>query len=78
MSIYGERIATLEVEMREQRKSFDDFKHDTNVRLDSMDAKLDELLELRNKGAGIFLVVSGIIGTGVMGVVYAVIQWFRG
>lgn len=78
MSIYGERIATLEVEIREQRKSLDDFKRETNSRLDSMDGKLDELLELRNKGAGIFLVISGIIGTGVMGVVYAVIQWLRG
>lgn len=73
----GERIARVEVELHETRKAFDDFKRSTNERLDRIDGKLDELLELRNKGAGMFLVVSAIIGTGVMGLVYTLIQWFR-
>lgn len=67
----------MEVELHETRKAFDDFKRSTNERLDRIDGKLDELLELRNKGAGMFLVVSAIIGTGVMGLVYTLIQWFR-
>lgn len=78
MTTQGERIARVEVELQETRRAFDDFKRSTNSRLDSIDGKLDELLELRNKGAGMFLVISGIIGTGVMGLVYTLIQWLRG
>jgi hypothetical protein len=56
VSAYGERIAALEVEVTELRRS-----------VDSMDKKLDELLAIRWKGAGAFWLAAGLLGTGIVG-----------
>lgn len=63
----GERLAVLEYKdsLREQQ-------------LASMDAKLDELLTLRSKGMGAFWLASALLGTGLIGVLYAVINYFKG
>lgn len=45
---------------------------------DEMNEKLDQLLALRNKGVGAFWVASSLIGTGIVGVFYQLISWFKG
>lgn len=74
MSAYGERIASMEVEVRELKKAFNDHKADTNKRFEEISDKLDALLALRNKGAGVVWLVSGLVGTGIIG---GVIQLFH-
>lgn len=63
----GERLAVLEYKdsLREQQ-------------LNSMDAKLDELLTLRSKGMGAFWLASALLGTGLIGLIYAAINYFKG
>lgn len=46
--------------------------------VESMDKKLDDLLELRYKGAGAFWLASALIGTGIIGVFAQVFNWFKG
>lgn len=42
-----------------------------------MDAKLDELLALRNKGMGVFWLASTLVGTGILGFFYTVLDWIK-
>lgn len=80
MSMYGERIARVEVEVKELRKAFEDHKKTTNDRFEEISGKLDALLELRNKGAGIVWLVSGLIGTGfIAGIIqlFHVVVWSK-
>lgn len=85
MSVYGERIMRLETQL----KNLDEKFEETQVRVDAqfaevknqtseINTKVDELLELKNRGAGIFAVVSVLVGTGFMGLIYNLVQWFRG
>lgn len=67
MSAYGERIARVEVEVGALRTAFEEHKDATNKRFEEISGKLDELLALRNKGAGVVWLVSGLIGTGIIG-----------
>lgn len=78
MSAYGERIARMEVEVQELKKAFHEHKEETNRRLDSVDGKLDELLALRNKGAGVVWLVSGLIGTGIIGACFQLFNYLFG
>jgi hypothetical protein len=78
MSIQSERLVSVEVEVRELKKAFDEHKTHTNEEFDRVNKKLDDLLELRNKGAGVFWLVSGLLGTGIIGMVFQLISWFRG
>jgi hypothetical protein len=63
MSANIERLARLEEQVSELRN-----------RVDSMDAKLDELLALRYKGAGAFWLAAALIGTGIVG---SITQFFH-
>jgi hypothetical protein len=56
----------VEVEVQELRKAFEEHKETTNKRFEEISGKLDELLTLRNKGAGVVWLVSGLMGTGVL------------
>jgi hypothetical protein len=51
-----ERLALLEYQRGEDRK-----------KLDEVNSKLDQLLELRAKGAGAFWLASALFGTGIVG-----------
>lgn len=62
-----ERLATLEA----QHKTI-------NERQQEVLDKLDELLGLRNKGIGAFWVVSAITGTGMIGILFSVVEWLKG
>lgn len=63
----AERIASLETLVdiiREEQK-------ETN-------RKLDELLTLRNKGAGIFWLITILVGTGIFGILSNILTWAKG
>lgn len=62
-----ERLTRVEEQVNELRK-----------KVDSMDTKLDELLVLRNKGAGVFWFLSLVVGTGLVSLVYQIMTYFRG
>lgn len=62
-----ERIAVLESRVASMDKN-----------IENIDAKLDLLLAFRNKGAGVFWLISAISGTGVIGVITWVIDNVRG
>lgn len=67
MSTNAERLAVLETQMK-----------DLKDRVESMDAKLDDLLTLRHKGVGAFWLASMLFGTGIAGALLGVISWFKG
>jgi hypothetical protein len=66
MTTQGERIAAVEVRI----KSLED-------KVESMDAKLDELLTLKYKGQGAFWLATGLFGTGIAAFFLQVLAWFR-
>lgn len=47
-------------------------------RLPEIERKLDELLHMRSKGVGAFWLASSLLGTGIMGVIFAFIDWIKG
>lgn len=61
------RITALEVQV-----------HDLVSELRETNKKLDQLLELKNKAAGAFWLVSIIAGSGLIGFVVSAIEWLRG
>jgi hypothetical protein len=42
-----------------------------------MESKLDDLLALKNKGAGVFWLFSAIIGSGILGLIFQVVGYFK-
>jgi hypothetical protein len=48
------------------------------AKVDDMDKKLDELLNLRNKGVGAFWVASGLFGTGIVTAFLQFLAWMKG
>jgi hypothetical protein len=67
MTSQVERIAAMEVRL---------FKLEETVV--NMDKKLDDLLALKYKGQGMFLLASAIFGTGIIGTLYMILGWFKG
>lgn len=63
----GERITAVEVKVEDLVK-----------KVETMDHKLDQLLELKSKGMGAFWLASLILGTGVLGGLASFISWFKG
>jgi len=62
----GERIMALEVrvaEVQRQQAVIND--------------KLDELLDMRNKGIGAFWLASTLLGTGIVGFIVQFISWLK-
>lgn len=64
---HDERLAILETKVG--------MMMETNLQLRE---KLDVLLELRHKGMGAFWLASGLLGTTVMGAIFAFISWMKG
>lgn len=62
----GERIMALEVEVKQLKED-----------VQSMNGKLDDLLALRNKGAGAFWLASALFGTTLIGVVAVILNWIK-
>jgi hypothetical protein len=66
MTTQIERLARLEERVRVLES-----------KVDGIDHKLDQLLELRYKGVGAFWLASTLIGTGIVGALFQVAAWFR-
>lgn len=64
---WAERIAVLELKVNTMQTG-----------QDSINEKLDELLQLRAKGMGAFWLASALLGTGIIGLVLALVQWMKG
>lgn len=76
MSAYGERIARMEVEVQELKRSFSEHKEATEKRFDEINEKLDSLLTLRSKGMGAFWLASLLFGTGIIGAMVKLFHLF--
>lgn len=63
----GERMARVEVEVIALKESLDEHKKQTVEQFTDIGKKLDDLLTLRNKGAGIFWLISSLMGVGFIG-----------
>lgn len=75
-SAYGERIASMEVEVKQLKEDFQEFKVETKETLTTMDDKLDRLIGLRNKGAGILWLLSSLLGSGGMIALFTILgRW---
>lgn len=66
MTAYGERIARLEERV-----------HRLEETVYRIEDKLDELLAIRNKGAGAFWLASLLFGTSIMGAFFTLINWWK-
>ena len=62
-----ERLTALETDMKHM-----------NATIDEVHSDVKELLALRNKGAGVFLLASALFGSGIVGAVTALWHWLRG
>lgn len=62
----GERIYALEIEVAGLREDVKALRQD-----------MKELLDLKNKGAGAFWLVTFVVGSGLAGVIYTLIGWFH-
>lgn len=65
--VTAERIAVLENKVEELIKS--------DERINS---KLDQLLSLKDRGAGAFWLFGIIFGSGVIAAATAIVSWFKG
>lgn len=78
MSTNSERMARVEVEVQELKESFREHKEETNKKFVEISGKLDDLLALRNKGVGVFWLVSSLIGAGILGGAVQFVKWLVG
>lgn len=67
MTPHNERLARMEVEVGSLTKSFEEHKDETKEKFEEINKKLDDLLVLRNKGMGVFWLISTLVGTGMIG-----------
>ncbi len=69
----AERLTRLEVEMKQVMVTQDKFE----IVCADISSKLDSLLTLRYKGAGAFWLASLLMGTGIVGFFYALMDYFK-
>ena len=81
----GERMASVETEVKYLKQTIDDHIKTTKesddlltAKHEIMDKKLDSLLTLKSKGAGAFWLASAILGTGIIGFLSHIGDWLRG
>ena len=60
-------MARVEVEVIALKESLDEHKKQTVEQFTDIGKKLDDLLTLRNKGAGVFWLISSLMGVGFIG-----------
>jgi hypothetical protein len=80
----AERLTRLETQLAqlsEEIKRYVDADLEAHAELLSkvvaQSGKIDGLLELKAKGMGALWLASAVLGTGVLGIIYAVISYFR-
>lgn len=69
----AERVTRLETEMLAVIKTQEKLQES----YDNINGKLDEILALRNKGVGAFWVASSLVGTGIVGLFWQLIEWLK-
>jgi ferritin-like metal-binding protein YciE len=78
MTTNTERLVTVEVEVRELKKAFEEHKQETRDDLAEIKTQLADLLELKNKGMGAFWLASAVVGSGIVSIIWQFINWLRG
>lgn len=78
MTTPGERIVRVETELRLLKETVDKNITHVDEEFVELHKKMDDILALRNKGAGIFWLISCVVGTGLVGIILQVIGWFKG
>lgn len=73
-----ERLTRVEVEVSALRKEFEEHKQDTAQNFSEVKDKLDELLALRNKGAGAFWLATSLMGAGLISGAIQFFKWLFG
>lgn len=73
-STQAERITALEIQVEKLIEA----QKTTNEQLKASNSKLDELIALRNKGAGVFWIASTIFGTSLLALMSFILSWIRG
>lgn len=73
-----ERITALEVQLSNLQASMTLHMAETEKRHEDTNAKLDDLLGLRNKGVGAFWLASALAGTGIIGAILSFFDWWKG
>ena len=72
-----ERIAALEVQVSVLQAAIQESMKETAQRHKNMEDKLDELLYLKHKGMGAFWLASSLVGTGIISLFWAAIEWVK-
>lgn len=49
-----------------------------DMKLEGINNKLDELLQLRSKGMGAFWLASSLLGTSILGTIITMVNWMKG
>ena len=73
-----ERIAALEIQMGILQAAVKESTEAAERRHATMDGKLDDLLFLKNRGVGAFWLASALVGTGIIGSVVTMYDWWKG
>jgi hypothetical protein len=68
----NDRIIRLEVELKSALNAHNDMK----ANLKEVNDKLDDLLELRNKGIGAFWLATSLAGAGAISIFFQILNWF--
>jgi hypothetical protein len=71
-------MARVEVEVQELKEAFREHKVNTDEKFKEVTDKLDDLLALRNKGVGVFWLVSSLVGAGILGGAVQFVKWLVG
>lgn len=72
-----ERIAALEVQVSVLQYSIDAGSREARARHESMEAKLNDLIQLKHKGMGAFWLASALAGTGILTLFWTAVEWFK-
>ena len=73
MTTQVERLTRVEVEVQALRDEVTELKSD----IKELNSKIDDLLALKYKGQGMFLLASAIFGTSIIGTLTLIMSWFR-
>lgn len=65
----------MEAEVNALKESFEEHKDKTEEKFDELSNKLDDLIALRNKGAGVFWFLSLVIGSAGMYGLFNIMHW---
>lgn len=73
-----ERIATLEVQIKNIEDQMEKIAAESERRHNEMAGKLDELLDLKQKGTGAFWLASTLFGIGIVTFFTELFEWWKG